>query len=111
MVSVAELEAGLISDRTRKALAAVKARGEKKLGGFRGRAGTPSDLAKARAARTQGAYQRASDIAPVMARLDPDGSASLRQLAAMLTEEGVPTATGRGEWTAAAVARVRRRLS
>jgi DNA invertase Pin-like site-specific DNA recombinase len=110
MASVAELEAGMISDRTRRALAAAKARGVR-LGGFRGRAGTSEDCAQARAARTSKAVGHASSLAPIFARLDPDASLSLRALAAKLTAEGLPTPAGRTGWTAATVARVKAKLA
>jgi hypothetical protein len=42
-------------------------------------------------------------------RLDPDGSLSLRALAAKLTAEGLPTPAGAVVWTAATVARVKAR--
>src|ERR1700720_2682183 len=70
MASVAELEAGMISDGTRKALAASK----KRLGGFRGRAGTPEDCAKARLVRTTKAKGRAADLAPVIAEIRTSGA-------------------------------------
>ena len=110
MMAVAELEAGMISARTKAALAASKARG-KKLGGFRGRAGTAEDTARARAARTLKANDQARSIAPIIDRLDPDRTASLRGLARALNEEGVPTPSGEGTWTAATVARLRQRLA
>ena len=95
MVSVAELEAGMIADRTKKALAAVKARGRKKLAGVRpGQVSTKETAAAARAERTQRAAQWAADLAPIIGRLDPDGDMSLRELARALNEDGVPTATG-----------------
>lgn len=109
MSSVAELEAGMIGKRTQAALASAKARGTK-LGGFRGRAGTAADTAKARAARTQKADRLAADLTPIIARLDPDGRLSLRALAAALNSEGVPSPAG-ALWTAASVSRIRQRAA
>lgn len=109
MAVVAEEERRMISARTKAALAAAKKRGVK-LGGFRGRPGTPADTAKARKARTQKAQAHAESLSTIIARLDPDGSASLRTLAHALTSEGVPTPGGATVWTAATVARVKAKL-
>ena len=92
MVSVAELEAGMISARTKAALAAAKARG-KKLGGNRGV--TLSDEARAagHAVRTKRANARAADIGPLIAELQGSEARSLRTLARTLNERGIPTAS------------------
>jgi hypothetical protein len=44
-------------------------------------------------------------------RLDPNGSLSLRALAAKLTAEGLRTPAGAAMWTAAGVARVKAKLA
>lgn len=110
MAVVAEEEARMISARTKAALAAAKARGVK-LGGFRGRAGTLEDVAKASAAKREKAAERAEALAPIFSRIDPEASLTLRAMASALEAEGVPTVTGKGKWTAAGVARVRERLA
>src|SRR5699024_10174393 len=89
MALVAEEERRMSSARTKAALAAAKARGVE-LGGFRGRAGTAEDTARARAARARLADERALALAPIVARLDPEGVASHNALARLLAAEGVP---------------------
>jgi DNA invertase Pin-like site-specific DNA recombinase len=125
MAAVAELEAGLISKRTRDALAAAKERG-KKLGGRRrivlktddkGKKTYGNFVSLSEAARAAGraelaarAKARAADLAPTIAEIQAAGATSLRGIAAALNERGIPTARGRGAWSAAQVARVLERL-
>lgn len=121
MVSVAELEAGLISARTKAALAAKKKRlsempaeerEARKAKGERMNLGTPENLQNgaagrvaAQAARTRKAAQRARDLLPVIAQLRQSGALSLGQIADGLTTRGIPAARG-GKWSAVQVSRV-----
>jgi DNA invertase Pin-like site-specific DNA recombinase len=106
--AVAEHEAHMISERTKVALAAAKARGVV-LGGFRGRVGTAADLAKARATRTAKASQRALDLMPTIRSLQADGHLSLGSIATGLNSRQIATARG-GLWSAAQVRRILDRL-
>src|SRR6516164_8061072 len=65
MVAVAELEAGMISARTKAALAAAKKRGVM-LGGFRGRIFSAKDHKASIAVRQEQAAQRAADLMPII---------------------------------------------
>jgi DNA invertase Pin-like site-specific DNA recombinase len=125
MASVAELEAGMISKRTKEALAAAKKRGTK-LGGIRRRvisvdergrktygeqvlnvsSKTRKLAVKALQERTDA---RATDLAPTIKNLQAAGKTSLRAIAEGLNEQGIPTARG-GEWSAVQVMRVLERL-
>jgi DNA invertase Pin-like site-specific DNA recombinase len=121
MASVAELEAGMIADRTKKALAAAKANG-KKLGGprryvigkdergnkiFGDRVVMPASarLASARAVHKR-VSARADDLAPIISELQAVGAESLRAIADGLNEAGIPTARGHGKWSAVQVSRL-----
>jgi DNA invertase Pin-like site-specific DNA recombinase len=108
MVAVAELEAGMISARTKAALQAAKRRGQQ-LGGDRGVKPSNKVRAKALAAIETRVAARASDLRPVIAELQASGAASLRQLAAGLNARGIETARG-GQWSAVQVQRVLERL-
>ncbi|WP_449410511.1 recombinase family protein [Methylobacterium komagatae] len=106
MLSVAELEAGMIAERTRKALAAAKARGVK-LGGDRGNLATDGAKGRAisKAVRQEQSQRRSSDLSGIIAQIKAEGAVSLREIAKGLNDRGIPTARG-GEWSAVQVSRV-----
>jgi DNA invertase Pin-like site-specific DNA recombinase len=110
MVAVAELEAGMISKRTKDALAAAKRRGTK-LGGDRGVVPSTKVRAKGQVAIQARVSSRVADIAPTIKALQAAGATSLRAIAAGLNDAGIPTARGDGEWSAVQVARVLDRIA
>jgi DNA invertase Pin-like site-specific DNA recombinase len=102
MAAVAEQEGRAISERTKAALAAAKARGVK-LGWS-----SPERVAEQRQAAKKGAAVNnaraatfAANIFPVIERIRAGGG-SLRQIAAELNARGIKTARG-GEWYATTV--------
>jgi DNA invertase Pin-like site-specific DNA recombinase len=111
MASVAELEAGLISERTKVALAAAKARGVK-LGnpnGARALRGKQVGNKQAVAAVKATAEHHAANLRAIVDDLRSQGFASVRAIAAQLTERGVLTARG-GTWHPTSAARLMSRL-
>ena len=110
MALVAEEERRMISARTKAALAAAKKRGVK-LGGDRGMVPSAKLRKLATKAIQARAAARAADIAPAIKALQARGADSLRAIAKGLNDQGIPTARGSGEWSAAQVARVLERIS
>jgi DNA invertase Pin-like site-specific DNA recombinase len=109
MASVAELEAGFISDRTKKALAATKARG-KKLGGNRGSIISPAARAAGVQAVVARSTARAADLKPTIDELRRSGIISPTAIAQVLTAKHIPTARGGSAWSAVQVQRVLARI-
>jgi DNA invertase Pin-like site-specific DNA recombinase len=105
MAAVAELEAGLISQRTRAALAQAKARGVK-LGNPQLRAGTPEAARKAAAAHRAKAQGKAADVLPFIQQAQRAGATTLQSIADAMTARGIPTPGGRGGWHPSTVSRV-----
>jgi DNA invertase Pin-like site-specific DNA recombinase len=105
MVAVAELEAGLVSERTKAALAAAKRKGAN--------LGNPN-LAKASASGVasirRNADAFAKQVLPVIREVQQGGARSLRAIAQALEARGIPTAR-RGQWTPVQVSAVLRRGS
>lgn len=105
MAAVAELEAGLISARTKAALAAAKKRGVK-LGGFRGASISKAAHLASKVTRQRMATRRAHDLMPTIAELQHKGITSYEGIARALTKRGIPTSRGHLRWTGVQVSRV-----
>ena len=76
-------------------------------GKFVGRTGTAEDAKKASEARTALYRRRAADRLPMLQKIDPDGSLSLRRIAERLNMMNVPTVSGKGSWSANSVKRLK----
>jgi DNA invertase Pin-like site-specific DNA recombinase len=111
MALVAEQEREAISKRTKEALAAAKVRGVQlgayRDGNFVGRVGTSQDAKNASEARTALYRRRAVAKLPMIKKVDPDDSLSLRGIAQKLNDMGVPTISGKGKWSANSVRRLK----
>jgi DNA invertase Pin-like site-specific DNA recombinase len=93
LAAVAEHEREAISDRTKQALAAAKARGIK-LGGPK----LAEASAKGSEANAKKADIFAANTKPIINQIRKSGITTLRGIAAALNARGVPTARG-GTWT------------
>jgi DNA invertase Pin-like site-specific DNA recombinase len=109
LAAVAEHEARMISERTKAALAAAKARGVK-LGGDHGGRLTAKERRVGIQIRQARAAAKAADLAPVIAELRAAGVTTLRGIAGAFNSRGIPTARGEGVWDATRVSRVLARL-
>ena len=110
MAAVAELEAGLISQRTRAALAVAKARGVR-LGNPSPTPATSAMAATARQARSRQVAARAADVLAVVRQVQAEGASSLRVIAAELHAHGVLTPAGKLDWSPAQVQRLLKRAN
>lgn len=113
LAAVAQSEAKAISERTKAALAAAKARGVK-LGGLRGPAAEFAAMSKkgsavGAAVRAAKAAKRIDDLSPVFEHICGQGVTSLRAIAAQLNEQGIETPR-RGKWHPIQVQRVLKKL-
>lgn len=101
MIKGRRLEAGLISKRTKDALAASKARG-KALGGYRG--GPKIDPSVGLMARRERAAEYAASVRPIVTELRNSGI-SLRRVCSELEARGIRTPQG-GKWVPQMVSKI-----
>jgi DNA invertase Pin-like site-specific DNA recombinase len=110
MAMVAEEERRAISDRTKAALAAAKARGVKLGGRVENLKNAELGRQKAAEARQAKAASRTADLLPVINAIRADGITSATGIAKALNDRGVPAARG-ARWQAVQVQRVLRKAS
>ena len=115
MAMVAQHEAKVISERTRAALQAAKDRGvvlgaydKDDKSKFIGRCGTKEDALNANAARA--AKYREVSLGKVrsLEHFDPDNSLSSRVLAKVFNDNGIPTVSGKGQWSSNSILRLKK---
>jgi DNA invertase Pin-like site-specific DNA recombinase len=107
LAAVAQAERKAISERTKAALAAAKARGVR-LGNPRLRPGNAASAAIATKARITTANQRAGELREVIESAQQQGHITLRQLAHYLNDLGIASAHG-GQWHPNSVRRIQQR--
>ncbi len=105
LIAVAQHEREVVSERTKAALVAAKARGTV-LGGYKG--GPVPNVALSVKARVAAADAFAAMVGP-MIREQRQAGATLQQIADQLRADGIKTARG-GEWTPTAVKNVLTRI-
>ncbi len=104
IAAVAELEAGFISQRTKAALAAAKARGIK--------LGNPNlRSAGAGPARRRAARLKARDVLPYVRAAQKAGCRTMVEIGEALTARGIKTPGGCSNWSAEQISRVIKRAS
>jgi len=105
MANIAQLEAGLISERTKAALRAkVKRDGQWNRNASRHLIPGRGQKAATKA-RQEKARGRALDLLPIIQEIKHSGTKSFRGIAKVLNERGITTARG-GKWQAVQVQRV-----
>ena len=110
MAMVAEEERRAISERTKAALAAAKARGVKLGGRAENLKNAGLGRQKAVEARQAKASSRAADLLPVIEAIRAEGITSATGIAKVLNKRSIPTTRG-GRWQAVQVQRMIRNRS
>lgn len=105
LAAVAEAEALTISERTKVALAAAKARGRKLGNDGSNLRNQTIGLQRSLAARQKGARERAASVNRVIVEAKAQGASSYAQIARFLNDQSITAPRG-GKWSSTGVKRV-----